>query len=428
MANPEHLKILKQGVEAWNAWREEKFPKVVDDGWSEEHATESIDLSGANLSNAKLIGVNLSAARLECADFHGADLRHARLDRSNVRGANLSCVNLRYANLLNLNLELGTFPELSREALTSVNFKGASLYQTNLSGAQLIGANFNGASLLEANLSDSILWAACFISADLARAKLTRALLFKADFAGADLFAVDFSCADLNQITLNGANVGLTIFANVDLSEVAGLDNMVHTAPSTVGIDTIYKSQGQIPDKFLQNAGVPEEIIDIARSIRAGPAIQSHSCFISYSTKDEEFARRLHARMREANMRVWFAPEDLKGGKKLHEQLFEAVQIHDRLLIVLSAHSIQSEWVMTEIRKAREAEKNEKRRKLFPIRLCDFESLRDWTCFDADTGKDSAVEVREYFIPDFSNWKNHDAFESAFARLKKDLEAENSKK
>ena len=77
-------------------------------------------------------------------------------------------------------------------------------------------------------------------------------------------------------------------------------------------------------------------------------------------------------------------------------------------------------------------EKNEKRRKLFPIRLTDFETLRDWTCFDADTGKDLAVEVREYFIPDFSNWKvladGHAAFESAFARLKKDLEAKNSKK
>lgn len=127
-------------------------------------------------------------------------------------------------------------------------------------------------------------------------------------------------------------------------------------------------------------------------------------------------------------MRVWFDAEDMKGGKKLHEQIFEAIQIHDRLLIVLSEHSIQSEWVMTEIRKARETEKKEKRRKLFPIRLTDFETLHDWTCFDADTGKDLAVEVREYFIPDFSNWKDHDAFESAFARLKKDLEAENSKR
>ena len=57
------------------------------------------------------------------------------------------------------------------------------------------------------------------------------------------------------------------------------------------------------------------------------------------------------------------APEDLKGGKKLHEQLFEAIQIHDRLLIVLSEHS--GEWVMTEIRKARETEKKEKRASCF---------------------------------------------------------------
>jgi hypothetical protein len=105
-------------------------------------------------------------------------------------------------------------------------------------------------------------------------------------------------------------------------------------------------------------------------------------------------------------------------------RFFEAIQIHDRLLIVLSEHSIQSEWVLSEIRKAREVEKKEKRRKLFPIRLTGFETLRDWTCFDADTGKDLAVEVREYYIPDFSNWKvladgHPAAFESAFARLKK---------
>jgi len=43
--------------------------------------------------------------------------------------------------------------------------------------------------------------------------------------------------------------------------------------------------------------------------------------------------------------------------------------------------------------------------------------------FDADSGKDLAVELREYFIPDFSNWKNHDAFEKAFERLQKDLQA-----
>ena len=43
---------------------------------------------------------------------------------------------------------------------------------------------------------------------------------------------------------------------------------------------------------------------------------------------------------------------------------------------------------------------------------------------DADTGKDLAVELREDHIPDFSNWKNHDAFESAFNDLLRDLRAQ----
>ena len=53
--------------------------------------------------------------------------------------------------------------------------------------------------------------------------------------------------------------------------------------------------------------------------------------------------------------------------------------------------------------------------------------LRDWECFDADTGKDSAHEIREYFIPDFSNWKDHDSYQVAFDRLLKDLKAEPSR-
>lgn len=61
---------------------------------------------------------------------------------------------------------------------------------------------------------------------------------------------------------------------------------------------------------------------------------------------------------------------------------------------------------------------------LFPVRLVDFETLRKWECFDADTGKDSAREVREYFVPDFSDWKNHNHYQKAFERLLRDLKAE----
>jgi hypothetical protein len=88
---------------------------------------------------------------------------------------------------------------------------------------------------------------------------------------------------------------------------------------------------------------------------------------------------------------------------------------------------MQSEWVLSEIHRARKAEIRENRRKLFPIRLVDFETIKNWERFDADGGMDIAAKVRSYFIPDFSDWKNHDSFETAFARLLRDLRAEEAR-
>lgn len=33
-------------------------------------------------------------------------------------------------------------------------------------------------------------------------------------------------------------------------------------------------------------------------------------------------------------------------------------------------------------------------------------------------------EIREYFIPDFSKWKDHDSYQKAFERLLRDLKDE----
>jgi hypothetical protein len=124
--------------------------------------------------------------------------------------------------------------------------------------------------------------------------------------------------------------------------------------------------------------------------------------------------------MREDKLRVWYAPEDMKSGRKLHEQIDSAIKLHDKLLIVLTKHSMNSEWVKLEIRKARKREQDEGRRILFPIGLVPFKVIEKWTAFD-DEGKDMAAEIREYFIPDFSNWKDHDSFEVAYQRLMKDF-------
>jgi hypothetical protein len=71
MPNEEHVALLKEGVEAWNAWRHEK-PDIRP------------DLFGANL-----VGANLTGAYLGGANLRGADLVAASLTGANLSGANL---------------------------------------------------------------------------------------------------------------------------------------------------------------------------------------------------------------------------------------------------------------------------------------------------------------------------------------------------
>ena len=220
--------------------------------------------------------------------------------------------------------------------------------------------------------------------------------------------------------------MGWTVFCDVNLGTVKGLESCRHSGPSYLDYHTLAKS-GRLPLNFLRGCGLSNEFIDYLPPLFNQP-IEYYSCFISYSTKDQEFADRLYAELQNKGVRCWFAPHAIQGGKKIHEQLDEALRFYDRLLLILSEHSMNSNWVETEITKARKRELRENRRMLFPVRLVDFERLRDWECLDADTGKDLAREIREYFIPDFTNWKIHDFYQKAFDRLLRDLKPESKPK
>jgi uncharacterized protein YjbI with pentapeptide repeats len=391
--NEDHLSILRQGVNVWNQWRK-------------DNPEERPYLNGADLTNASLRKVDLSRAFLQ----------NAALNKADFIGANFSKADLFCA-------------ELKGAWLDGTNFHDSELGEADLSNASCVGANFDEAGLTETILIRTNLRQAKFqnshlVGVDLHGSDLRFAKLKDANLSDSRLLDASFNGADLTNVDFSRALMGGTVLVNIDLSEVRGLDSVRHVGPSSLGIDTLYISSGKIPVNFLEGCGLPEEFVTQIPSLSlADEAIQFYSCFISYSHKDDEFAKRLYSRMRDEGLRVWYAPEEMKGGEKIHEQIFKAIQLHDRLLLLLSENSLQSEWVTTEIRKARKTEIEENRRKLFPIRLVDFETLKNWECFDADSGKDLAVEVREYFIPDFSNWKDHDSFEKSFDWLLRDLRA-----
>ena len=98
-------------------------------------------------------------------------------------------------------------------------------------------------------------------------------------------------------------------------------------------------------------------------------AIQRYSCFISYSTKDQEFAARLHADLRSKGVRCWFAPHDLPIGGKILDEIDVAIRLRDKVVLVLSEHSIESDWVEDEVKTAFEEERKRKQIVLFPLQL-----------------------------------------------------------
>jgi hypothetical protein len=375
MANPEHLKILEQGVEVWNRWRAE--------------ASISPDLRNAFLYSAHLSGV----------DLHRADMRRANLQGAKLTNSRLSQADLREADLRNA--------DLNNADLSGADFHGAQLHQAKLRSANLNRTHLNGAALRWTDLRE-----ACLGNADLRGADLTNA----------DLRGTNLRQATLGSWMIAGIYPIETILTGANLHGANNLDACVHIGPSTIDHRTIAKS-GRLPLSFLRGCGLPDALIDYLPSLLNEP-IQLYSVFISYSHRDEAFAKRLYDALQGKGVRCWYAPEDVQGGKKIHEQIDAAIRVYDKLLLILSEHSMNSEWVKTEIANARRREVTQNRRILFPIRLVDFEAIRTWTCFDADTGKDSAREIREYYIPDFSNWKDHDSFEKAFTRLLRDLKAD----
>ncbi len=138
-----------------------------------------------------------------------------------------------------------------------------------------------------------------------------------------------------------------------------------------------------------------------------------HSCFISYSNQDQDFAEQLHADLRSAGVQCWFAPEDMKIGAPIRPTLDQSVWEQSKLLLILSEYSIASDWVEQEVETAMEKERVRGELVLFPIRLGE-------TIMAERIGWAAHIK-RTRHIGDFSRWRDPSAYQQAFKRLLRDL-------
>lgn len=137
MAVDQQLEILKRGVSDWNQWRQDN-PDVA------------IDLSGANLTEARLERANLSEA----------NLRAAVLTRAKLAGADFSDANLEHTDLSNADLHEAILVQANMEGakVSSANLRDADLTHARIVAADFSHSDVGGADLHRVHPNDETIW------------------------------------------------------------------------------------------------------------------------------------------------------------------------------------------------------------------------------------------------------------------------------
>ena len=353
MANSHHLMILKQGVDAWNQWR------------SNASDAARPDLFGADLINSDLQDVN----------FSKTDLTNAQLNNANLANADFSDALLSHTVLRGANLE--------NADLLNANLPSAYLEGISLKNAGLMGASFRGANLSDANLANAKFWIT----------NLAQAKLLNADFTN--------------------AMMGYSFLEFLDLRSVKGLETVNFTGPLSIGVETLYLSNGQISTSFLRNAGVPQNLIEYLPSLTSN-ALEFYGCFISVSEANYSFAEKLWNDLKNMGVLCYLWKEDMRMGHEMYKSIDSAINLHEKVIVVCSESSLNSPAVLREVERALQKEDELMREGkpyevLFPIRVDNY-------IFDKWKHHRKADIIKKY-VGDFRDWRNKVSYEDSFSKL-----------
>ena len=355
MANMEHVQLVKRGRDHVARWREANPGENLDlnAAYMSYVRAPQVDISGADIRDSDLMGAvlhraNLSGCFMNPCHLYHANLREANLTRARMNGANLRGADLRGADL--------SGADLDRAVLSEANLTGAKLVNANLCRASLAGANLTGADLTGAS----------FARASLVRANLTNAICSKSDFFQTQFWSVDLTGADLS-----GSLFGYTILQDCDLSGVKGLDEVRHDAPSTVGLDTLFRSHGQIPESFLRGAGLPDAAFGFLETAK-GDTTSLADCFISCIDEEEEIAKTLRDDLVAMGVRCWVFSQIVRGNPLVdrhstsdQEEVERWLRSYDKMVVLGSAKSLEVEAVLNDITHAKQLQLSTEKWSLF---------------------------------------------------------------
>lgn len=168
--------------------------------------------------------------------------------------------------------------------------------------------------------------------------------------------------------------MGSTVVAT-DWSNARGVAKIWHEGPSVGTLEASAQSGGSLPETFLRGCGLQDweiwaaklhapdltpsdigTILEHVHHLKSTAPIQARPVFVSYSHEDGEFIDRLTAALNSCGVRYWRDTDHMVAGP-LGTQIDRAITLNQTVLLVLSENSIKSDWVYSEVKKARKLEK-----------------------------------------------------------------------
>ncbi|HKY39634.1 MAG TPA: toll/interleukin-1 receptor domain-containing protein [Polyangiaceae bacterium] len=390
MSRERAVELLRSGLVGVKEWND----------WLKSNSVEALD--GVSFDGLELDGVNLTACSLRGTQFNRCGMAGALFYRAQLTGAGFADAVLRGASFEEANLLAA---ELDGADLTQANLRDARLSDASLRNATLSGANFEGTNLSRTNLTG-------------------------ANLKGADLSYAKMSATKLHRADLSEAVLGHTLLARLEFRfDRTMLASITHRGPSSLGLDTMIRSRGQLPVEFLQGCGLAEweielaalynpdisaseaaEVTTRAHHLRIGAPIQIHPLFISYSRANSDFVDRMGTELNRNSIRYWRDIKDATAGR-LDKVIERGIALNPIVLMVLSRDSVTSSWVQFEIDAALALSKKLNRDVLCPLML-------DKAWLDAPLlSGHFRTQLKQYNVVDFSDWREPGHFTTSFANL-----------
>ncbi|QDW35784.1 toll/interleukin-1 receptor domain-containing protein [Bradyrhizobium sp. KBS0727] len=352
------IKLLTSSARAWNDFKRQQKHSIVWYGDDANHYwlpgylinLRDVDLRNADLTDRDLSNVDFSGSNLSKVDFS-----RSRLDSRDINGTFTG-----YTDLTGCNL-------------TRSKWAPSRLHYVRANNADFSHAEFNGVTLDHCQLQN---------------AKFAKTLI-----------AAEFDSTDIKGADFKDSYIFASSFFGMDLSAADNLNLASYHGDSRIDYQTIKLSQS-VPPPLLAACGVAAFHIPYIDAISKNSA-KHPSCFISYSAHDHKFIERFRNELSNNGIRTWFAPRDLSFGASTRDVIEAQIRSHDRLIVVLSKSSLQSQWVQFEVETALELERRKKGEIIIPVCIDDspFKSRVSW----------ARHLVRTRNIARYENWARSDS-------------------